>query len=340
MPGIFPGHSLFFRIFYYGFAIIEMELFVEYFYLLGGIGMNTSRYRVKEGEKIDLAKFPTGCDVEQLDKKKVKNEEMPKMLAEMNDWQEKLCADNHYGIVVVLQAMDAAGKDGTVKHVFTSMNPAGVHVHSFKQPSVEEKDHDYLWRVNKALPGRGEIAIFNRSHYEDVIVTQIHDIIKSEGMPKKLISHDIWDQRYRQICDWERYLTENGFLFIKIFLHVSKDEQKKRLIDRIVTKQKNWKFSMADINERKYWDRYQKIYGEVLGATSTKYAPWYIVPADDKWYTRYVVAQIVLDTLRYIKPSFPKLAPEVEEQLKQFRALLKEVDLDDLKTIEQAIDKK
>lgn len=234
--------------------------------------------------------------------------------------------------------MDAAGKDGTVKHVFAHLNPAGVKVHSFKKPSSEELDHDYMWRINKALPGRGEIGIFNRSHYEEVVVARIHNLIKSDGMPEKLVRKDIWETRYRQICDWERYLSENGFPMVKIFLHLSKDEQKKRLIDRILTQQKNWKFDMSDIEERQYWNRYQKVYGEVLSATSTKYAPWYIVPADDKWYTRYVVAQIVLKELKAINPKFPKLSPEVEKQLARFRQLLKEVDIKDLKSIKNAID--
>ena len=256
----------------------------------------------------------------------------------VQDLQEKLFADNHYGLVIVLQAMDAAGKDGTVKHVFARLNPAGVKVQSFKKPSSEEMDHDYMWRINKALPGRGEIGIFNRSHYEEVVVARIHNLIKSDGMPEELVRKDIWESRYRQIRDWERYLSENGFPMVKIFLHLSKNEQKKRLIDRIVTKQKNWKFDMSDIEERKYWNRYQKVYGEVLTATSTKYAPWYIVPADDKWYTRYVVAQIVLKALKAIDPKFPKLSPEVEKQLTQFRQLLKEVDIKDLKTIKNVID--
>ncbi|WP_296902646.1 polyphosphate kinase 2 family protein [uncultured Megasphaera sp.] len=296
--------------------------------------MDISRYFAKEGEKIDLSQWATACDVD-MDKQKVKGELLPATIAEMQDLQEKLFADNHYGVIVVLQAMDAAGKDGTVKHVFAQLNPAGVKVQSFKKPSAEELDHDYMWRINKALPGRGEIGIFNRSHYEEVVVARIHNLIKSDGMPEKLIRKDIWETRYRQICDWERYLYENGFPMVKIFLHLSKNEQKKRLIDRIVTKQKNWKFDMSDIEERQYWNRYQKVYSEVLTATSTKYAPWYIVPADDKWYTRYVVAQIVLKVLKKINPKFPKLAPEVEKQLAQFRQMLKEVDIKDLKAIKE-----
>lgn len=299
--------------------------------------MDISRYLAKEGEKIDLSQWPTACDVD-IDKKKVKEELLDQTIVEMQDLQEKLYADNHYGLIIVLQAMDAAGKDGTVKHVFAHLNPVGVKVHSFKKPSSEELDHDYMWRINKALPGRGEIGIFNRSHYEEVVVARIHNLIKSDGMPEELVRKDIWESRYRQIRDWERYLSENGFPMVKIFLHLSKNEQKKRLIDRIVTKQKNWKFDMSDIEERKYWNRYQKVYGEVLTATSTKYAPWYIVPADDKWYTRYVVAQIVLKALKAIDPKFPKLSPEVEKQLTQFRQLLKEVDIKDLKTIKNVID--
>ena len=299
--------------------------------------MDISRYLAKSGEKIDLSQWPTACDVD-IDKKKVKEELLDQTIVEMQDLQEKLYADNHYGLIIVLQAMDAAGKDGTVKHVFAHLNPVGVKVHSFKKPSSEELDHDYMWRINKALPGRGEIGIFNRSHYEEVVVARIHNLIKSDGMPEELVRKDIWESRYRQIRDWERYLSENGFPMVKIFLHLSKNEQKKRLIDRIVTKQKNWKFDMSDIEERKYWNRYQKVYGEVLTATSTKYAPWYIVPADDKWYTRYVVAQIVLKALKAIDPKFPKLSPEVEKQLTQFRQLLKEVDIKDLKTIKNVID--
>ncbi len=298
--------------------------------------VDISKYLAREGETIHLEDFSTVCDVP-LDKRKVKQELLPQAIEEMQDWQEKLFAAGQYGILIVLQAMDAAGKDGTIKHVFARLNPAGVHVHSFKQPSTEEKDHDYMWRVNKALPSRGEIGIFNRSHYEDVVVAHIHNLIKSDGLPEKLIKKNIWEKRYRQICDWERYLYENGFPIIKIFLHLSKEEQKKRLIDRIVTKQKNWKFAMSDIQERQYWNRYQKVYGEVITATTTKYAPWYIIPADNKWYTRYLVSQIVLKTLRDINPKFPKLSADVEAQLKQFREILKNVNIDDLKTIQKVI---
>lgn len=299
--------------------------------------MDITRYLAREGETVDLSKYATACDVTDITKDQVKQELMPKTIEEMQQWQERLFAANQYGLLVVLQAMDAAGKDGTIKHVFARLNPAGVHVHSFKQPTSEEKDHDYMWRVNKALPERGEIGIFNRSHYEDVVVANIHNLIESDGLPDELISSNIWERRYRQICDWERYLYENGFPVIKIFLHVSKNEQKKRLIDRIVTKQKNWKFSMSDIEERQYWKRYQKVYSQVISATTKKYAPWYIVPADNKWYTRYVVAQIVLKAMKDINPKFPKLSAEVEAQLKQFQRILRNVDIEDLKNLKTAI---
>lgn len=299
--------------------------------------MDITRYLAREGETVDLSKYATACDVTDITKDQVKQELMPKTIEEMQQWQERLFAANQYGLLVVLQAMDAAGKDGTIKHVFARLNPAGVHVHSFKQPTSEEKDHDYMWRVNKALPERGEIGVFNRSHYEDVVVANIHNLIESDGLPDELISSNIWERRYRQICDWERYLYENGFPVIKIFLHVSKNEQKKRLIDRIVTKQKNWKFSMSDIEERQYWKRYQKVYSQVISATTKKYAPWYIVPADNKWYTRYVVAQIVLKAMKDINPKFPKLSAEVEAQLKQFQRILRNVDIEDLKNLKTAI---
>ena len=213
--------------------------------------VNIERYRIKEGTKVNLKKYSTACDVV-IDKAKVKSLYFPEVIEKMKDLQEKLYAQDTYGLIIVLQAMDAAGKDGTVNHVFANLDPGGVKVVSFKQPTSEEKDHDYMWRINKALPRRGDIGIFNRSHYEDVVVTRVHDLIHQGKLPKNLITKNIWDIRYRQIRDWERYLGENGFHMIKIFLHVSKNEQRDRLAQRILNKKKNWKFSMADINERRY----------------------------------------------------------------------------------------
>ncbi|MEE3453501.1 polyphosphate kinase 2 family protein [Dialister sp.] len=301
--------------------------------------IDIDRYRVKEGAKVNLKKCPTGCDVE-IDKARVKSLYFPETIEKMKDLQEKLYAQNTYGLIIVLQAMDAAGKDGTVNHVFSNLDPGGVKVVSFKQPTTEEKDHDYMWRINKALPGRGDIGIFNRSQYEDVIVTRIHDLIDKGQLPKDLIDENIWEERYEQINNWEKYLHQNGFRMIKIFLHVSKEEQQKRLMDRIVNQQKNWKFSLSDINERQYWDQYQRLYEEMIARTSKDISPWYIVPADNKWYTRYVVARITLKALKDINPQFPKLAPEVAEQLERFKKLISTVDLKSLEEIQGAISAK
>ena len=283
--------------------------------------IDIDRYRVKENEKVNLKKFPTKRDVD-IDKEEVKSVFFPEVIEQLKVYQEKLYAQNTYGLIIVLQAMDAAGKDGTVNHVFANLDPGGVSVASFKQPTTEEKDHDYMWRINKALPPRGNIGIFNRSHYEDVVVTRVHDLIENDKIPKDLVNKNIWKTRYRQIRDWERYLAENGFHIIKIFLHVSKDEQRDRLAERILNKKKNWKFSIADINERRFWDRYQDLYSEMIEETSTEKAPWYIVPADNKWFTRYVVSQIVLKAMKDIAPKFPEMSKEIKEQLEEFKKLI------------------
>lgn len=196
-----------------------------------------------------------------------------------------------------------------------------------------------MWRINKALPRRGDIGVFNRSHYEDVVVTRVHDLIQQDKIPKDLITKNIWDIRYRQIRDWERYLAENGFHMIKIFLHVSKNEQRDRLAQRILNKKKNWKFSMADINERRYWDRYQELYSEMISETSTDYAPWYIVPADNKWYTRYVVSQIVIKALKDIAPKFPEMSKEIKDQLEEFRKLIESGNVGMIEEMEDVLQK-
>ena len=300
--------------------------------------MDISKYLVTDEEKINLKKFPTACDSGD-EENKVKNDLMPKVLKEINKLQEKLFAENTYGMLIVFQAMDAAGKDGTINHVFSHLNPAGVHVNSFKQPSVEEKDHDYMWRINKALPPRGNIGIFNRSHYEDVIVTRVHNLISTGQLPRDLIDKNIWMERYEQINNWEKYLHQNGFYMVKIFLHVSKEEQQKRLIDRIFNQEKNWKFSMGDIHEREHWDEYRELYEELLENTSKDKSPWYIVPADNKWFTRYVVALITLDVLKKIDPKFPKLSPEEQKQLERFRDMIKKETDKPLEEIRKEMEK-
>ena len=236
--------------------------------------LDIERYRVKHHQKIKLSRFSTRCDQENMNKLEVKKVLMPKVLTAMRDLQERLYAEKKYGLIFVLQAMDAAGKDGIINHVFSQLNPSGLKVASFKTPNSEELSHDYLWRINRELPARGEICVFNRSQYEDVMVTRVHELLKNGSMPKELVGDNIWDERYEQIMNWEKYLYQNGFPMIKIFLHVSKKEQQQRLIDRIINKQKNWKFSVSDITERKYWDEYQRIYGEMISKTSTDYAPW------------------------------------------------------------------
>ena len=288
--------------------------------------LDIERYRVKHHQKIKLSRFSTRCDQENMNKLEVKKVLMPKVLTAMRNLQERLYAEKKYGLIFVLQAMDAAGKDGTINHVFSQLNPSGLKVASFKTPNSEELSHDYLWRINRELPARGEICVFNRSQYEDVMVTRVHELLKNGSMPQELVGENIWDERYEQIMNWEKYLYQNGFPMIKIFLHVSKKEQQQRLIDRIINKQKNWKFAVSDITERKYWDEYQKFYGEMISKTSTDYAPWYIVPADNKWFTRYVVAHIVIRELQKLKPKFPELSPEVVRQLERFKELIQQVD--------------
>jgi PPK2 family polyphosphate:nucleotide phosphotransferase len=223
-------------------------------------------------------------------------------------YQARLAAQDTYGLLVVLQALDAAGKDGAVKHVMSGVNPQGVQVHSFKVPSLEELQHDFLWRYAKALPVRGAIGIFNRSHYEEVLVVRVHpENLDRQHLPAAARGKDIWDRRFREINDWERYITGNGIRIVKVFLNVSKQEQHNRLLARIDDPDKNWKFSPADLVEREFWPAYQHAYSDVLSHTSTEWAPWHVVPADHKWFARVAVAAIVVDALATIDPKFPKL---------------------------------
>ncbi|MDU7298330.1 MAG: polyphosphate kinase 2 family protein, partial [Finegoldia magna] len=250
--------------------------------------MDIKKYRVKPNKKVDLEKFSTRKD-DSYSKQEVKEEILPQNLEKMFEFQEKLYAENKRGILVVLQAMDAAGKDSLVKKVFTALNPAGCKVTSFKQPSTEELDHDYLWRITQKTPAYGEVGIFNRSHYEDVLVTRVHNLVNQKN------DDDFWEKRFEDINAFEKYLDNNGIKVVKFFLHVSKDEQKQRLLDRINLDEKHWKFAASDILERENWDEYHKAYEDMLEHTSTDYAPWYVVPADNKWFTRFVVSEVMLD---------------------------------------------
>ncbi|MFQ9980469.1 MAG: polyphosphate kinase 2 family protein [Finegoldia magna] len=281
--------------------------------------MDIKKYRVKPNKKVDLEKFSTKKD-DSYSKKEVKEEILPQNLEKMFEFQEKLYAENKKGILVVLQAMDAAGKDSLVKKVFTALNPAGCKVTSFKQPSTEELDHDYLWRITKATPAYGEVGIFNRSHYEDVLVTRVHNLVNKKN------DDEFWEKRFEDINAFEKYLDNNGIKVVKFFLHVSKDEQKERLLDRINLEEKHWKFAASDILERENWDDYHRAYEDMLEHTSTDYAPWYVVPADNKWYTRLVVSEVMLDLFKQLDPHTPKLSKEEESQLEKWKKVLMEQD--------------
>lgn len=272
--------------------------------------MKTSEYKVDK--KIALSECPTKVD-EGLDKATVEKKLMPDNLSKMAELQDRLYAEAKHGLLIVFQAMDTAGKDGVIKHVMTSFNPQGMYVASFKVPSSTEAAHDYLWRIHQHVPARGGITIFNRSHYEEVIIAKVHNLVAKQNLPKTMQTNSIWKERYQQINNYEKYLTENGITILKFFLHISKEEQKQRLLARIDKPSKNWKFSGADIEERGYWDDYQLAYQDAINATSTQHAPWYIIPSDKKWFARYLVSEIVTETLKKLDPQFPAL-PEAELQ--------------------------
>jgi len=283
--------------------------------------------KIPQGKKIILKRdFITDNNQKLINKKEgeLLLENGIKNLAKM---QDKLYAHDEYSILVVFQAMDAAGKDGSIKHVMSGLNPRGVRVASFKAPTSTELDHDYFWRHYKELPSRGKIGIFNRSHYENVLVTKVHpEYILNEKLPNintiKDVDAKFWKNRYEQINRFEKNLCENGTIIIKIFLHVSKDEQKKRFLDRIDSPEKNWKFSVADAKERTYWDEYMKAYEDMLSATSTDYAPWYVVPADDKWFSRLCVTGIITEHFENLKFDYPKVSKEQLAKLQEVKAAL------------------
>jgi PPK2 family polyphosphate:nucleotide phosphotransferase len=242
--------------------------------------------------------------------------------------QEKLYAQDHWALLLVLQGMDAAGKDGVIKHVMSGVNPQGCNVHAFKAPSTEELNHDYLWRAHRCVPERGMIGIFNRSYYEEVLVVRVHPtLLQAEKLPDPLITKHIWEQRYEDVNAFERYLTHNGVVIRKFFLHISKNEQKKRFLERLEDSKKNWKFSMADVKERGHWNDYQEAYEEMIQNTAAKHAPWYVVPADNKWYTQLIVASAIITTLEELDLSFPDVDKEKKKELERVReSLLHEKD--------------
>jgi PPK2 family polyphosphate:nucleotide phosphotransferase len=282
------------------------------------------RYRIDQGKRFTLKDYdPADTHGLGSELKPRAKELLEDGVQELNRLQDVLAAQDRWALLLIFQAMDAAGKDGTIKHVMSGVNPQGVEVWSFKAPSVEELDHDYLWRATKCLPKRGHIGIFNRSYYEEVLVVRVHaQILENEKLPKPLVRKHIWQERFEDINGFERYLTRNGIAVIKFFLHLSKREQKRRFLERLDTPEKNWKFSLSDVKERECWDAYQEAYEDMIRHTAKEHAPWYVVPADNKWFTRLVVAQAVVDELKGMNLKYPKVSGELKEALTQARQQL------------------
>ncbi len=285
--------------------------------------INSKDFRVRPGEKVKLNAWPT--IVKPFCKSKKRYQKLlAEHVEELSSLQRLHYASDRYALLLIFQAMDAAGKDGAIRHVMSGVNPQGCQVFSFKQPSAEELEHDFLWRTTCRLPERGRIGIFNRSYYEEVLIVRVHpEILKSQRLPDVLPEgKTIWQDRYRSIVDFEGHLHRNGTQIIKFFLHLSKEEQRKRFLERIDEPDKNWKFSVADIHERKYWKHYMQAYEDCLNATSTDHAPWYAVPADDKENARLIVSQIVVDALSELKMAYPKLTAKRRQELKAIRKQL------------------
>jgi PPK2 family polyphosphate:nucleotide phosphotransferase len=284
--------------------------------------INSKDFRVT-GKKFKLDQWPTMVKPFCKTKKEYQGL-LQDHVKKLSSLQQLLYASDRYALLLIFQGMDSAGKDGAIRHVMSGVNPQGCEVFSFKQPSAEELEHDFLWRTTRSLPERGRIGIFNRSYYEEVLVVRVHpEILRGEGLSGQARNDkNFWDDRYRSIVDSEEHLHRNDTRIVKIFLHLSKDEQRKRFLERIDEPQKNWKFSLADIHERKYWKDYVQAYEECLQATSTHHAPWYAVPADDKQNARLIVSQIVLDTLKELKMAYPKTTPKRRRELESIRKLL------------------
>jgi PPK2 family polyphosphate:nucleotide phosphotransferase len=273
--------------------------------------------RVKPGSRVKLPEdFDPAYKLDGLKKKKDGARLLRTGITMLADYQARLAAQDTHGVLVCLQALDAGGKDGTIRHVMSGVNPQGVQVSSFKVPSAEELHHDYLWRYAKRLPGRGDIAIFNRSHYEEVLVVRVHpENLDREKLPAECKGKGVWERRYREINDWERYICDNGFRIVKLFLNLSKEEQRIRFLKRIDLPEKNWKFSAADAREREHWDEYQKAFSQMLSATSTPWAPWYVIPADRKWFARICAAAVIAATLIDLDPQYPPVSEDTRRQL-------------------------
>jgi PPK2 family polyphosphate:nucleotide phosphotransferase len=288
------------------------------------------KLRVEPGRTVRLKDYDTGWvqskELQSIGKDGVKaraREVLTQSLEQLSKVQELLYADDRYAVLIVLQALDAAGKDGTIRHVMSGVNPQGCQVFSFKKPSAEELDHTFLWRCMKCLPERGRIGIFNRSYYEDVLVVRVHpELVEARRLAKEKIGKKFWAQRYDDINGFEHHLVRNGTIVLKFYLHVSKDEQKRRFMDRLDDPEKHWKFSAADLAERAFWDQYRDVYEQVFTHTSTDWAPWYIIPADHKWAARALVADIIVTTMSSLDLRYPKVTPEALESMQQARDAL------------------
>jgi PPK2 family polyphosphate:nucleotide phosphotransferase len=279
-------------------------------------------YRVDNGRKFRLKDFDP-ADSSGVKSKKVAEKELPRGIERLSDLQDKLYAQDKWAILLIFQAMDAAGKDGVIKHVMSGVNPQGCQVYSFKQPSVEDLNHDFLWRSNKCIPERGRIGIFNRSYFEEVLVIRVHkELLARERMPASLVTKNIWNERFEDINAYEHYLSRNGIVIRKFFLNVSKEEQKERFLKRLEQPSKNWKFSTSDIAERERWNDYMAAYEEMIQHTATPHAPWYVVPADRKWYTHLVVAAAIIHALEELNLGYPTVGADKRKELKAARAAL------------------
>ena len=289
--------------------------------------IKTRDFRVAQGKKVKLDKWPTQVKPVYKSKKEYKAL-LEKQVEELSAQQRIHYASNQYAVLLIFQAMDAAGKDGAIRHVMSGVNPQGCQVFSFKHPSAEELEHDFLWRTTRSLPERGRIGIFNRSYYEEVLIVRVHpEILRGQGLPDETLDEEtIWQERYRSIVDLENHLHRNGTRIIKFFLHLSQEEQRKRFLDRIDEPEKNWKFSLADIEERRFWRQYMQAYEACLGATSTKISPWYVVPADDKKNARLIISKIILDTFNSLKMHYPKTDARRRQELLSIREQLVKQD--------------
>jgi PPK2 family polyphosphate:nucleotide phosphotransferase len=279
------------------------------------------RYRIENGKHFRLKDYdPDDTHGMEQELKPQAKKLLADGVQELSRLQDMFAAQDRWGLLLIFQALDAAGKDGTIKHVMSGVNPEGVDVHSFKTPSTEELNHDFLWRTNRVLPGRGKIGIFNRSYYEEVLIVRVHSqILQNEKLPKELVTKHIWRERFEDINSFELYLSRNGIAVVKFFLHLSKKEQKQRFMQRLDEPGKNWKFSAADVKEREHWDDYQTAYEEMIQHTATKHAPWYVVPADNKWFTRLVVSQAIVDVLKSFKLKYPTVTGPAKAGLAEAR---------------------